>query len=653
MDINELPDRSGQVLKAKYRLEHRLGIGGMAEVYRARNVMVDRTVAIKLLHREHASNRHVVDRFLQEARAANFVRHPNVVEVLDIDTDENGAPFIVQEYLEGEDLASRLEKSGTGLPFQTAVRMLLPVIKAIGVAHEKGLVHRDLKPENIYLASQRGTVVPKVLDFGISKMPLEKGSSSLTMTGTVLGSPAYMSPEQIQDSQSVDPRTDVWSLGVILYRTLTGQLPYSAESPAALFVKICTTDPEPLEKARPGLPPGLNGAVSRCLQRDPTARFKDANELYTEVSLVMEAGAAAVSKPLPTARQPSPPVPSRAPSPPRKAAPVPAPVPSAAPAARPAQPAGGPAGPTPSAQPAGAGGAWEWGEIDSLGKGAPPPRKPQPKPEMTLDRSSAPYAGDKPKRQEQPKPSKERQRAARRERIAGAQRPTREPLDARAQPLAVSRPAPARRVAPVVPVHRMAAEAQGGSFDKAVLLNTIMAVVLVIGVFYLVRQIGPASQDPARAGLGPRSVVPMLFATGVFLVGSVQLGLKALSVSSLSLLVADAGLFGVTGCAAVAAWSLHAPESGAAALLPTTTGLVAWAGAAVPLGLAGYGLAKAREGFQAENSSGLAEAVVILVLSIGALIASVNLGINAMQSKKMPGVEMELDSFKPGVINVE
>jgi len=256
------PSVAGQIL---------LPEGYLAEVYRARNVMVDRTVAIKLLHREHAENRHVVDRFLQEARAANFVRHPNVVEVLDIDTDESGAPFIVQEYLEGEDLGSRLEKSGATLPVQTAVRMLLPVIKAIGVAHDKGLVHRDLKPENIFLASQRGTTVPKVLDFGISKMPLQKGNSSLTITGTVLGSPAYMSPEQIQDSQSVDPRTDVWSLGIILYRTLTGKLPYSAESPAALFVKICTTDPEP------SFPCGYPFAITlrryaRTLPRRPAAR---------------------------------------------------------------------------------------------------------------------------------------------------------------------------------------------------------------------------------------------------------------------------------------------------------------------------------------------------------------------------------------------
>lgn len=650
MDVNDLPDRSGEVLKGKYRLESRLGIGGMAEVYRARNVMVDRTVAIKLLHREHASNRHVVDRFLQEARAANFVRHPNVVEVLDIDTDENGAPFIVQEYLEGEDLGSRLEKSGTTLPFQTAVRMLLPVIKAIGVAHEKGLVHRDLKPENIFLSSQRGTTVPKVLDFGISKMPMKKGDSSLTITGTVLGSPAYMSPEQIQDSQSVDPRTDVWSLGVILYKTLTGQLPYSGESPAALFVKICTTDPEPLEKAKPGLPPGLNAAVARCLKREPELRFKDANELYAEVSRVLEAAGTIVNRPLPAApaRDPSPPAPARPPSPsPAARAPHPVqPQPTAQPP--PTQPRGAPAAQKPSPFSAAAS-PGEWGDFDSLGKAGPTPQKPVAKPAPKAERAPGTQARAEKDRKE---PSR-LQRSSRRERGAGTQRKPRDRPGARAQPLALNRPPVVARASPAVPVHQMVRESQAASFEKSVLLNMVLAAALVIGISYLVRHLGPSAQDSAQTQLGSRAVVPLGIATLVLLAGSVQLGLQAMRASSLALLLADAGLFVVTGCAAVSAWALASPGSSAASLLPTATAAITWAGAAVSLGLAGFGLIKAKEGFRSDSTSGLAEAIVILVLSIGALVVGVSLGVDAMQDKKMPDVDMKIDGFKPGVINVE
>ena len=651
MDTDELPDRSGQVLKAKYCLEQRLGIGGMAEVYRARNLMVDRTVAIKLLHQVHSSNRHVVDRFLQEARAANFVRHPNVVEVLDIDTDENGTPFIVQEYLEGEDLDSKLEKSEAGLPFQTAVRMLLPVIKAIGVAHEKGLVHRDLKPENIYLASQRGTIVPKVLDFGISKMPLQKGSSSLTITGTVLGSPAYMSPEQIQNSQSVDPRTDVWSLGIILYKTLTGQLPYGAESPTALFVKICTTDPEPLEKTKPGLPAGLNDVVARCLERNPDARFRDANELYAEVSQVLEGTRSGVSEPLPAVRPLSPSTTAQAPAP-GPAKPPESAQPATAPAPQPAQPADTrPAEPprpiTSQVVPS----YGEWGGFDSLGQADPQPQKAAAKSEKQPDRPASARNGEKSGRREQPK--RERQRSSRRERAIGAQRPSKERLSGRTQMLAVNRPTPVRRpVIPVVPVPRMAQEAAGASFNKSAVVNMLMAVALVIGVFYLVRHIGPAAQV-SDSRLGSRSVVPMALATGVFLVGSLRLGLLALRLSSLGLLVADAGMFTVTGCAGVVAWSLVAPESAVVNLLPTTTSVVTSAGAAVPLGLAGYGLMKARERLKSQNTSGMAEAIVLLVLSIGALVAGVNLGVNAMQDRESPELEIDIETFRPSVINIE
>jgi hypothetical protein len=174
-----------------------------------------------------------------------------------------------------------------------------------------------------------------------------------------------------------------------------------------------------------------------------------------------------------------------------------------------------------------------------------------------------------------------------------------------------------------------------------------------MGVAYLVRHIGPAAQNSIDNPFESRSFMPMALATLVLLASSVYLGVQSVRASSLLLFVADAGLFVFTGCAAVAAWSLVSPESGAISLLPTTTSVVTWAGAAVPLGLAGYGLTKAREGFQAENTAKLAEAIVILVLSIGALVAGVRLGVDAMKGREMPEMNMEIDNFRPGVINVE
>ncbi len=292
MDELEIPSREGETLKGKYLLLERLGVGGMGEVYRARNTLLDRVVAIKVLHADLAKNKQVVQRFTREAKAANVVRHRNIVDVLDIDQDETGLSFIVQEYLEGEDFGVSLEDRGGSMPAIEALDILIPVAEAVGVAHDKGLVHRDLKPENIYLARVDNGVVPKILDFGISKISVEaeiaeKPAASgdapknvrLTAAGQAMGTPAYMSPEQIRDPSTVDARTDVWAIGVMLYEAASGRLPFDAETLGDLFVEICTREPPPLDRIVPDAPKEFAQVARRCLRPEPTARYADAKAL--------------------------------------------------------------------------------------------------------------------------------------------------------------------------------------------------------------------------------------------------------------------------------------------------------------------------------------------------------------------------------------
>ena len=236
-------DRSGEVLVGKYRLESVLGTGGMGDVYRARNEMMGRPVAIKVLHEELAENEQIVARFLREARATNIVRHPNVVDVLDVGTDDDGVPFIVQELLEGETLSQYLRRRKR-LDHEEMVTLMIPVAEAVAHAHVKGVIHRDLKPANIFLARMEGTFgsTPKILDFGISKITTGD-DVDMTSTGMSLGTPTHMSPEQIQGLKSLDARTDVWALGVIIYQLMAGHPPFQADSPGALFVRICVEDP--------------------------------------------------------------------------------------------------------------------------------------------------------------------------------------------------------------------------------------------------------------------------------------------------------------------------------------------------------------------------------------------------------------------------
>lgn len=279
-------NRVGEVLAAKYRLEELLGTGGMGNVYRATNELVGRGVAIKLLKAEHASNRQVVDRFMREARAANLVRHPNVVDVLDIGQDEQGIPFIVQELLVGEDLGKYAARSGGKLALEEVVELLCPVIDAVAEAHTQGVVHRDLKPENVFLARTGNARTPKLLDFGISKV--RSSDVRATEVGMMMGTPAYMPPEQVQGARDADPRSDVWALGVMLFELLSGRLPFDGNDAPALFVAIATTDAPALVEVKPLVSPTVSRIVARCLRRRPDDRYPSAAELARDLRLAMD-----------------------------------------------------------------------------------------------------------------------------------------------------------------------------------------------------------------------------------------------------------------------------------------------------------------------------------------------------------------------------
>ncbi len=276
-------DRVGRTLASKYHLESVIGQGGMGTVYKAKNVVIGRPVAIKVLHSNFAESRDIRERFLREARAANLVRHPNVVDVLDVGEDR-GEPFIVQELLEGEDFASYVTRRGA-LRWEVALDIILPIVEAVEYAHARGVVHRDLKPENVYLAREGGKVVPKLLDFGVSHIASLKpgGERRLTHAGSMMGTPLYMAPEQVRGTGVANPRSDVWALGMILYEVIAGRVPFEADTTAWLFVEIATVDLPPLASKVPTVPRQLSRIVSRCLRRDSSQRYANAGELAKEL----------------------------------------------------------------------------------------------------------------------------------------------------------------------------------------------------------------------------------------------------------------------------------------------------------------------------------------------------------------------------------
>ncbi|MDB4997867.1 MAG: Serine/threonine-protein kinase pkn3 [Myxococcaceae bacterium] len=277
--IVDCPVRPGDVLAGKYRIERELGRGGMGVVMSAFHAELDERVAIKfLLHQDPSS----VDRFLREARAASKIKCEHVARIYDVGRLEGQIPYIVMEYLVGEDLDGRIARDGVFQP-TPLVDILLEAIEAIAEAHAAGIVHRDLKPSNIFLARRvDGTDCVKLLDFGVAKVPDAGGT--MTQTSTVMGTPFFMSPEQLISAKDADPRTDIWSLGVILYVLLTGAYPFFAESIVALAIMVREEPvPAPTEK-RPDLPPGIEKVILRCLEKDRKKRYPDVAALAEDLA---------------------------------------------------------------------------------------------------------------------------------------------------------------------------------------------------------------------------------------------------------------------------------------------------------------------------------------------------------------------------------
>ncbi len=262
----------------KYLVVRQIGVGGMGAVFEGTHDKLRKRVAIKVLHPHLAASPATISRFLREGEAAASIVHPNVVTVDDVGV-EGGVPFLAMEYLDGEDLGALLAREKR-LPVMRMTDLILPVISAIACAHDRGIVHRDLKPENIFLC--RGTGgghVPKVLDFGISKVSNSHADLKLTGTNALLGTPYYMSPEQAGGKKDIDGRSDIFSLGVILYLCLTGSLPFPGAALLDVLMAIAHEQPPPVSSKEPSVPPELERVVERAMAKSPAARFKSAREL--------------------------------------------------------------------------------------------------------------------------------------------------------------------------------------------------------------------------------------------------------------------------------------------------------------------------------------------------------------------------------------
>jgi serine/threonine protein kinase len=273
----------GDVLAGKYRVDRVLGVGGMGVVVAAHHLQLDDRVAIKFLLPETLGNKEAVQRFAREARAAVKIKSEHVGRVTDVGTLENGAPYMVMEYLEGGDLAAWLAERGP-VPLEQAVDFVLQACEAIAEAHTLGIVHRDLKPANLFVAKLPGGVRSvKVLDFGISKVTLMSGSagqsSAATKTSSLMGSPLYMSPEQMQSPKDVDSRSDIWAIGVILYEITTGASPFIADTMPELVLKIMSSAPRPPRELVSDFPERFESVILRCLEKDRGKRFQTVGEL--------------------------------------------------------------------------------------------------------------------------------------------------------------------------------------------------------------------------------------------------------------------------------------------------------------------------------------------------------------------------------------
>jgi serine/threonine-protein kinase len=275
------PVAPGSIIAGKYRVERVLGQGGMGVVVAAHHLELDERFAMKFLLPESAGHGEVVARFVREGRAAVKIRSEHVARIFDVGKLENGLPYMAMEYLEGTDLSGLVAERGA-LPVPTAVDYVLQACEAVAEAHALGMVHRDLKPANLFLVHRvDGSPCIKVLDFGISKIAPTSttGAAAMTRTSAMMGSPLYMSPEQMASARDVDARADIWALGVILYELVSGQPPFAGDTLPQVCAMILQSEPAPLSRALPQAPAGFEAVVQRCLAKSPNARFANIAEL--------------------------------------------------------------------------------------------------------------------------------------------------------------------------------------------------------------------------------------------------------------------------------------------------------------------------------------------------------------------------------------
>lgn len=281
--------RPGLIVGHKYRLEEPIGHGGMATVWRARHTTLDRAVAVKFLEAVGSSSETLAARFLQEAKLAATLRHRHVVDIVDFGVHGGRQPYMVMELLEGQSLADRYDDGPTVSDWEL-LEIVCMTLSGLAAVHDAGIVHRDVKPENIFLVEDADGVFPKLLDFGISRGFEPKRGPRMTRTGAVVGTPQYMAPEQARGLRDVDGRADLWSVAVVLYEGLAGEVPFDSENPGDVLIMVATEDAVPLAHLRPDLPRELTDLVERGLKRNRVERFGEARDMRDALLAVLQAG---------------------------------------------------------------------------------------------------------------------------------------------------------------------------------------------------------------------------------------------------------------------------------------------------------------------------------------------------------------------------
>jgi eukaryotic-like serine/threonine-protein kinase len=275
----------GKTLAGKYRIDARISVGGMGTVYRGTHVLMDKTVAIKVLRPSLAADEKIVARFSREARAASRISHPNALSVTDFGEDENGIVFLVMEFLSGRTLKQVIREEGS-LSLARTVDIMRQVGDALNAAHSQNVVHRDLKSDNIMLLTTAVGDHAKVLDFGIAKInEPEEYDSELTAPNLVIGTPQYMSPEQCSHDSEIDARSDIYSFGVILYEMLVGHVPFSGDSPTIVMMKHLQEPVPSVLEERNDIPPAVGRVVARAMAKLPTNRYQNINELLEDLTI--------------------------------------------------------------------------------------------------------------------------------------------------------------------------------------------------------------------------------------------------------------------------------------------------------------------------------------------------------------------------------